>query len=202
MYSFEQMLRFIVIQYEGGWSDHPQDPGGATMKGVTISTYRRAVRAGVIEMDHIPTREDLFNIPDEHVEAIYREMYWDACQCYNLPSGLDLLVFDAAVNQGPKRSVEFLQKALKTEGYRPGPIDGIIGPMTLGAVRRALNKTEEECFDNLSRLAMWFTLFRMLHYSYLKRIFRKGWFRRGLETFRQSIITIEEGAQNWIRTQQ
>lgn len=190
LYTFESMLRFIVTEYEGGWSDHPQDPGGATMKGVTLSTYRRAVRAGVVEMDHVPTREDLFNIPDKHVEEIYKEMYWHECQCDELPDGINLLVFDSAINQGPRRAIKFLQKALLTEGYRPGPVDGLIGPKTLGAVDRALEQAREELFENISRLAMWFTLYRMLHYSYLKRVFRKGWFRRGLETFRQAVLVI------------
>lgn len=194
MYSFESILRFVVTEYEGGWSDHPQDPGGATMKGVTLSTYRYAVRHEIVRMDDRPTREDLYNIPDRHVEKIYRNMYWDKCRCDDLPDAINLLVFDAAVNQGPRRAIKFLQKALRTEGYRPGPIDGLIGPMTLDAVRRAQRDARSECYDNISRLAMWFTLYRMLHYSYLKRVFRKGWFRRGLETFRQAILIVEEEA--------
>ncbi|MEZ5552415.1 MAG: glycosyl hydrolase 108 family protein [Pseudomonadales bacterium] len=91
--------------HEGGWADHPRDPGGATMKGVTLATYRR----------HFGAKQDkneLKNNSDKELERIYRAGYWDVCQCDRLPSGVDYAVFDAAVNSGPGHSIRWLRASV------------------------------------------------------------------------------------------
>lgn len=113
-----------ILQYEGGFVNHPQDPGGATNKGITLTTFREAMknqRLGV---------EDLKKITVSQVEKIYKASYWSKCRCDELPSGVDLVVFDQAVNSGVKRSVQWLQTIVKV------PADGVIGPYTLEAVPR------------------------------------------------------------------
>jgi lysozyme family protein len=114
-----------VLKSEGGWSDHPADPGGATMKGVTLETYRR------YKMNPHITKDQLRNITDEEVADIYKVGYWDKCRCYDLPSGVDFLVFDAAVNMGVGRSAKLLQEAVGVSA------DGVIGPITLAAANAA-----------------------------------------------------------------
>lgn len=59
-----------VLKHEGGWADHPKDPGGATMKGVTIGTYSTW-------LGRQATKDELRNIPDEHLRQIYKAWYWD-----------------------------------------------------------------------------------------------------------------------------
>jgi lysozyme family protein len=110
-----------VLEHEGGWTDHPKDPGGATMKGVTLITYRR-------HYGNDKSTQDLHNITDEELGRIYRSSYWDTCRCDALPAGVDYAVFDAAVNSGPGRSACWLQTAV---GAEP---DGGIGPNTLARV--------------------------------------------------------------------
>lgn len=112
----------LVLSHEGGWSDHPRDPGGATMKGVTLETYRR-------HFGEDKSKEDLRNITDPELEAIYKRGYWDKCKCDDLPDGVDYAVFDAAVNSGPKRAAKWLQAAIDAD------MDGIIGPQTLMLAR-------------------------------------------------------------------
>ena len=107
-----------VLIHEGGWADHPRDPGGATMKGVTLLTYRRY-------FGESKTRDDLRNITDKELQQIYREGYWDKCSCDNLPKGVDYAVFDAAVNSGPARSAKWLQASVGATQ------DGSIGQRTL-----------------------------------------------------------------------
>jgi lysozyme family protein len=114
-----------VLKSEGGWSDHPADPGGATMKGVTLETYRR------YKMNPHITKDQLRNITDEEVADIYKVGYWDKCRCYDLPSGVDFLVFDAAVNMGVGRSAKLLQEAVGVSA------DGVIGPITIAAANAA-----------------------------------------------------------------
>lgn len=96
--NFQQALAF-TLQYEGGWSDHPRDPGGATMKGVTIGTYSKFKGRGV-------SRTELRNIPDADLQAIYRQNYWDAVRGDDRPAGYDLCLFDWAVNSGPARALK------------------------------------------------------------------------------------------------
>lgn len=120
--NFEACLA-VVLTHEGGRSDHPADPGGATMKGVTLSTYRQH-RPGA-------TKADLRAITDAEVRTIYRRGYWDAVKGDDLPAGLDLVAFDAAVNSGPRRGAQWLQAALGVAA------DGIVGPKTLAMAKAA-----------------------------------------------------------------
>lgn len=110
----------MILQFEGGWSDNPDDPGGPTMKGITIGTYRQWKGKPV-------TKADLRAISDDEVASIYRRNYWDKVKGDDLPAGLDLVAFDAAVNSGPSRAAKWLQAAIGVEA------DGKIGPQTLAA---------------------------------------------------------------------
>lgn len=119
--NFKNALNHVLV-HEGGWSDHPRDPGGATMKGVTLITYRR-------HFGEDKTRDDLRNISDGELEKIYDSGYWHKCHCNDLPSGIDYAVFDAAVNSGPGRSAKWLQASVGAEQ------DGSIGSETLAHVQ-------------------------------------------------------------------
>ena len=146
-----------VLRHEGGWSDHPKDPGQATMKGVTIGTYR-AWKGRTVSKD------ELRRIPDSEVAAIYRAWYWQPVRGDDLPAGLDLVAFDAAVNSGPSRGAKWLQKAVGVTQ------DGKIGPATIGAARQAdaalaVNRACDARMGFLRSLGTWPT-------------FGKGWTRR------------------------
>ncbi len=121
MSGFARALPF-VLRMEGGFVNDPHDPGGATNRGVTQSTYdawRRSKGEPVR-----PVKE----ITSDEVEAIYHERYWLAAKCDALPWPVSLAVFDAAVNHGVGRAVRLLQDAAGV------PVDGMIGPKTLGAI--------------------------------------------------------------------
>jgi len=118
----------LVLKHEGGWSDHPADPGGATMKGVTLANFRRFVKPGA-------TKDDLRKITDEQVATVYRRHYWDAVAGAELPGGIDFAVFDFAVNSGPDRAAKFLQQAVGAK------VDGKIGPSTLAATKKLMRAT-------------------------------------------------------------
>lgn len=112
----------LVLKSEGGWSDNPADPGGATMKGVTLANFRRYVRADA-------SKADLKKIGDDQVATVYRRFYWDAVLGAELPDGVDYAVFDFAVNSGPGRAARYLQATVGVSQ------DGRIGPATLAAVK-------------------------------------------------------------------
>lgn len=90
----------FTLKYEGGWSDDPRDPGGATMKGVTLATY-------TVFKGRAVSKAELKAIPDTDLFAIYRGGYWDAVEGDLQPAGPDLCLFDIAVNSGPARALSW-----------------------------------------------------------------------------------------------
>jgi len=121
MTAFEAALPF-VLRWEGGFVDHPNDPGGRTNRGVTQGVYddwRR--RHGLL-------RADVREIEETEVQQIYESGYWFPPRCDLLARTLDLVQFDTAVNMGPGRAVRFLQGAIGAA------IDGDFGPATQRAV--------------------------------------------------------------------
>jgi lysozyme family protein len=112
-----------ILKHEGGFVDHPRDPGGATNKGITIATFRRYIKPNA-------TVADLKAMTQEQAVTIYKRHYWDAVSADQLPVGLDYAVADFAVNSGPGRAAQYLQRIVGVEA------DGRIGPATLAAVRR------------------------------------------------------------------
>jgi len=108
--------------YEGGNDDDPQDPGGRTSRGIIqreYDAYRR--RKGL-------SPQDVWKASESEIAEIYRVQYWDAVQGDELPPGIDMFVFDGAVNSGPKQSIKWLQRALDITA------DGVIGQVTLDAL--------------------------------------------------------------------
>ena len=118
----------FTLREEGGYSDNPDDPGGATNMGITLATYRSwadAPEAGPLAIRDLTTRT---------VHAIYRTNYWNPLRADALPRGVDLSVFDFGVNTGVWRSGRILQQAL---GFDTDAVDGCIGPVTLAAASKA-----------------------------------------------------------------
>lgn len=109
-----------LAESEGGYVDHPRDPGGATNRGVTQAVYDEW-RGGAVKR---PVRY----LTDFERDAIYRKLYWNKVRGDDLPSGVDYAVFDSAVNSGVGQSARWLQRAAGVAD------DGIIGPITLAAV--------------------------------------------------------------------
>ena len=152
----------MVLKHEGGFVDHPDDPGGATNKGITHKTYSDFLGRPLEDVD------ELKNIPDEHVQLIYKQGYWDKVKGDNLPSGVDFAIFDWAVNSGPGRAAKALQKAVGATA------DGAIGPKTLAAVEAA------DAAEIIKAVAD----DREAFYRSLRTFntFGKGWLRRNKET--------------------
>jgi lysozyme family protein len=116
-----------VLKHEGGFTNHPRDPGGMTNLGVTRRAWAEWTKRKLDEVDEREMRDLL----PENVEALYLERYWRACRCDDLPAGIDYAVFDCAVNSGPSRSAKILQETLSVTA------DGRIGPATIKAAQEA-----------------------------------------------------------------
>ena len=124
---FEACLA-LTLQWEGGFSADPRDPGGATCHGITLNTYRAWA-----DNPHFGVA-DIQQIPPDTVRAIYATNYWNATRSDLLAPGVDVMVFDEGVNAGCGRSIRLLQEAL---GFAPAAVDGIIGPQTIARAAAA-----------------------------------------------------------------
>jgi lysozyme family protein len=160
---FEDCLAFILRKdIEGGYVNHPKDPGGETDRGVTkrvYDAYRK--RKG------LPAR-NVRKMTHPELKEIYRQHYWDVVRGDELPPGIDLMTFDMAVNSGPARAARHLQSAL---GVKP---DGIIGNMTLAAARECEQRDQEHVV--IAKMAQ--SRLNWLDDLSTWKTFGKGWTRR------------------------
>ena len=117
---FEDCLA-VILEEEGGYADMPGDPGGATNMGITRATL--AAWRG-----HAVSKDEVISLERDEAAAIYRKNYWEAICGDELPVGLDLALFDDAVNSGPRQALRDLQRALDVAA------DGVIGPVTRAAL--------------------------------------------------------------------
>lgn len=147
-----------TLKWEGGWSDHKDDPGGKTMKGILQRVY------DPWREKHGLPRQSVRLISDEEVTAIYRQNYWNIVQGDELPPGIDLAVFDFGVNSGPARGIRYLQAVLGVSA------DGHMGPVTIKAAADAdpVAVVKKLMADRRA----------FLHKIPHKASFIKGWMRR------------------------
>lgn len=169
--NFDRSLAQVLV-HEGGYVNHPKDPGGATNKGVTQATYDQFRRR------HGQIAQSVKLITSREVGTIYKVNYWDKVRGDETPPGIDFATFDYGVNSGPSRSIKDLQRALNV------PADGVFGPKTMGAVLKANTREviKKLCARRLSfvqSLKIWST-------------FGRGWARR--------IASVEATALSWVST--
>lgn len=147
----------IILKHEGGFVNHPADPGGMTNLGVTKSVWENWTKKPA-------TEADMRSLTPEMVGPLYKHNYWDAVRGDDLPSGVDLCVFDCAVNSGVGRAGKLLQRVVGTTQ------DGQVGPGTLAAVAKMQPET----------IIAEFCHHREAFYRSLDTfaVFGKGWMRR------------------------
>ena len=151
----------MILHHEGGYVNHPKDPGGETNLGVTKRVY-----------EDFGGKKDMKDLVREDVEPIYKQNYWDRMKCDSVPAGLDLCLFDFGVNAGTGRSAKYLQTLIGTVA------DGGIGPNTLAKLKEYVNANGlAKSIDNYQEA-------RQAYYEKLSTFdtFGKGWTRRVDET--------------------
>ena len=156
----------LILHHEGGYVNHPKDPGGETNKGIT----RRVYENWCLEQDLF--RKDMKDLKISDVAPIYKQNYWDRVKADSLPDGVDLCVFDFSVNAGTGRGAKYLQTIVGATS------DGAIGPNTLRQVDEFVALRGEE------DLVVAYSEARRRYYRKLKTFdtFGRGWLRRVDET--------------------
>lgn len=158
-----------TLKNEGGFVDHPSDPGGATNKGITIKTFEKYAR------EHLgidPTIDNLKNLTDGQASIIYQKEYWNRIKGDEIKDQDTAgFIFDFRVQSGG--AVRQIQKLLKDLGYRI-IVDGKMGPKTT----KALNDCHKEnLLDKLKDQR------RNYYQNLIKKnpklkVFEKGWMKR------------------------
>ena len=164
--NFDECLK-MLLHHEGGYVNHPKDPGGETNLGVTKRVYEKW--GGT---------KDMKDLTVEDVAPIYKKEYWDRCKCDDLESGVDWAVFDWAVNSGTGRAAKAIQKICGAAQ------DGAIGPKTLALIG---TQNTEYVIEEFGKI-------RQDFYESLKTFdtFGKGWTRRNKETTAKALEMIED----------
>jgi len=134
---FEIGVTFVLgAGVEGGFSNDPDDPGGATNRGISLRAVRLRDhdRDGLLDFDldrdGDVDEDDMRLVSEADARRVLVEDYWQPSRAFLLPRRLAIAVFDAAVNCGPRVAVALLQRAL---GLKE---DGIVGPKTVAAATR------------------------------------------------------------------
>lgn len=163
--NFDRWLQ-TELRYEGGFSNHPRDPGGVTLEGIIQRVYDGfRDRSGKPRQPLTPQMRGTAVWQAER-NAIYRKQYWDAVRGDELPAGVDIFVADSAVNSGPFQAIKWLQRALGSI-----EVDGHLGEATLAALTLC-NNHDALIADMASRRL------GMLHNLSTWDVFGKGWSAR------------------------
>ena len=160
----------MILHHEGGYVNHPKDPGGETNLGVTKRVY-----------EEWGGTKDMKDLEVEDVAPIYRKNYWDRIKADDIASGLDLCVFDFGVNAGTGRSAKYLQTLIGTTA------DGGIGPNTLSKLSDYIDENGIE--DTIKN----FQSERQSYYESLSTFetFGRGWTRRVEETTESALKMVK-----------
>jgi len=156
MSDFKECLD-LVLKSEGGFVNHPSDPGGMTNLGVTKKVWEDFV-------GHPVSEADMRALTPEKVAPLYEQKYWRPTYCEVLPRGLSLLIFSMGINAGPGRGVKLLQSSIGCVA------DGVIGPRTMELIKSA----------DVTDLIQKYSNARRDYYKSLKtfEVFGKGWLAR------------------------
>jgi lysozyme family protein len=143
---FMSSVGLLIERIEGGDVNDANDPGGETKYGISKRSYPNV---------------DIGALTEATAIQIYYSDFWLPCGASSLPRGLDLWVFDGAVNHGVATSVKILQDVCGVG------VDGVFGPVTAAAAQKL---SEPELY----------LCARMKYYQSLPGwlTYQKGWIKR------------------------
>lgn len=177
-----QKLHAFIKRWEGGFVNHPSDPGGATNMGITIGTLAEWRGTEV-------TVDDVKELTRAEADQIFRTKYYASNRCGEMPERIAMVVYNCSVLSGRKRAITLVQQAFNGLGLlvdgKPLAVDGILGRMTMSA----LKGTDPSVLANA---------FMDRQEDYLRHLdtfstFGKGWLNR-MGALREFVNTLQQGA--------
>ena len=156
----------IVMKYEGGYVNHPNDPGGETYKGISRRSHPNWEGWKLIDQKKV--------VPDDLVRRFYYDKFWKPLRCEEMPAPVGEYLFDFAVNAGIRQAVITIQSAVSVT------TDGILGPITMGAIIRS--DVQILMYKLLARrIDFYVTITTQRRRQF--EVFFLGWIRRTIEVF-------------------
>jgi lysozyme family protein len=177
--TFETCLS-LLLAHEGGYTHHPSDPGGPTNFGITIGDYRRYVNVNA-------TAADVRRMKLDEAKIIYREKYWDAQRCDELPAGVNYAVFDYGVNSGIGRSGKVLRRILGLPDDSSAVTDAVIAAARAADPKALIVAICDERLRFLRSLKTW-------------PVFGGGWGRRVAEVKSTALKMAADAARASVMT--
>ena len=164
----------VILEHEGGFSNHESDPGGATNFGISLRWLKSEGMYGDLDDDGDVDIEDIKAIDIEIATRIYRDKWWNKYHYDRfVDCGVATKVFDMSVNMGGSRAHKILQQAIRSLGGNLS-VDGVIGPITM-----KLSNIEDPgvLLEELRGEQKRFYL-RLIANRPSMSVFRRGWLRR------------------------
>jgi lysozyme family protein len=171
--SYDRCLARLLV-HEGGYTNHPSDPGGPTNFGITIYDYRKYVKPNA-------TAADVRSMKLDEAKAIYRTKYWAARRCDDLPAGIDDTVFDYGVNSGIGRSGKVLRRVVGLPDNTSVVTDEVLAAVLKRDAKALIVAINDERLRFLKGLKTW-------------PVFGAGWSRRVAEVKAFSLCLTEHPA--------
>jgi lysozyme family protein len=168
--SYDEALSRLLV-HEGGYSNHPSDPGGPTNFGITLADARAWWKRDA-------TAADVRATPRAVAREIYRTKYWAALRGNDLPAGVDYAVFDYGVNSGIGRAGKVLRRLVGLSDATSAIDDDVLAAVWRRPPRRLIEAICDERLAFLQSLKTW-------------PVFGNGWGRRVREVRAAALAMVE-----------
>jgi len=164
----------IVMEYEGGYVNHPNDPGGETYKGISRRAHPNWAGWRLIDQKK--------PVPENLVQEFYHENYWKRLRANEMPYPVGEYLFDFGVNAGITRAVIMAQRALNVT------TDGVLGPVTMRAIQQ--QDPQKLMYELLRHRIAYYTDITMRRSQF--QVFFLGWIRRTIEVFNNLMAKLKK----------
>lgn len=178
MSSFEKAIP-VILKHEGGYVNHPNDPGGATNFGISLRFLADHPSVGDFNDDGVVNAEDIKNMTVEDAKLIYKMFWWDKFKYGNInDQTIATKVFDFSVNMGAHRAHVLLQTALNKAFNLRLTVDGILGRASFGTLNEIIDGEQEQVLIDAYNNEAWGFYQRLIDRNPKFKVFERGWRNR------------------------
>ncbi len=178
MSNFEHAIELVLV-HEGGFVDHPSDPGGATNWGVSLRFLGDHPEVGDFDQDGDVDAQDIANMTRDQAKMIYRMFWWDKFGYGRISDQtIATKVFDFSINMGASRAHKLLQSALNNAFGLNLDVDGVLGNASIGAINVCTDGDEEQQLITAYCDAAWDFYQALIANNPKLKVFTNGWKNR------------------------
>lgn len=181
MATFENAID-VILRHEGGFVNHPNDPGGATNFGISLRFLAEHPEDGDFDGDGDVDVQDIMNMDPQQAAELYRKYWWDKYGYGRInDQTIATKIFDHSVNMGAKRAHILLQTALNKAFGLNLTVDGVLGKASFSAINMCTDGEEEQILLSAFCDEVWGFYDRLIKGNSKYKPFERGWKRRAYE---------------------